>query len=130
MTPDINQPAPTPAPIVVWMEIAVTDLPRATAFYSAVFRYPMIPQHNGGQDEVYFDDGTGATSGHLYQGTPATGGMVVHLAVPDRLEDAMARWVAAGGHVTSPVITIPPGRFAYAKDPDGNGIGLFEPRAA
>jgi predicted enzyme related to lactoylglutathione lyase len=32
-----------------------------------------------------------------------------------------------GGKVLSPVITIPPGRFAYATDPDGNSIGLFEP---
>lgn len=114
---------------VVWTEIAVTDLPRATAFYAAVFRYPMIEQNMSGQPEVYFDNGMGGASGHLYQGTPSTGGMVIHLAIPDRLEDAMTRCSEAGGQVTSPAIAIPHGRFCYAKDPDGNGIGLFEPAA-
>lgn len=125
MTTTTTQSAHT----VVWTEIAVTNLDRATAFYAEVFRYPMIAQNISGQPEVYFNHGMGAASGHLYQGTPATGGMVIHLAVPDRLEDAMARCTAAGGQVTSPAITIPPGRFCYAKDPDGNGIGLFEPVA-
>lgn len=120
--------APDPR-TVVWVELPVTDLNRASAFYRAVFGYPMIAQTNAGQPEVYFDSGMGGVSGHLFVGKPASkpAGMVVHLAVPDRLEDAMARCLAQGGQVTSPAIAIPPGRFAYARDPDGNGIGLFEP---
>ncbi len=43
------------------------------------------------------------------------------------------RWHAvtkAGGTVLPmPPISIPPGRFVYAQDPDGNSIGLFEPAA-
>ena len=43
------------------------------------------------------------------------------------LEAALDRVRAAGGSIASPVITIPPGRFAKIVDPDGNSIGLFEP---
>ena len=125
-----HAPAPATPTTVVWVEIAVTDLSRASAFYGGVFGYAMIPQKDEGQDTLYFDNGMSGASGHRYEGTPATGGMVINLAVPDRLEEAMARCTAHGGQVTSPAIQIPPGRFAYAKDPDGNGIGLFEPRRA
>lgn len=38
----------------------------------------------------------------------------------------MARCSKAGGEVIGAPITIPAGRFAYAKDLDGNSIGLFE----
>ena len=41
-------------------------------------------------------------------------------------EAAMARVAPAGGEIVSPVIDIPPGRFAYALHPDGNSIALFE----
>ncbi len=51
-------------------------------------------------------------------------------ALSDSLEAGMARCFDAGGQVVSPIIEIPPGRFAYAKDLDGNSIGLFEPKAA
>ena len=67
--------------------------------------------------------------GHLYPGTPSEQGQgpTIHLALPDALEAGMDRTRAAGGTVLSDAITIPPGRFAYIQDPDGNSIGLFEP---
>jgi predicted enzyme related to lactoylglutathione lyase len=69
--------------------------------------------------------------GHLYPGKPAMAGNgpTVHIAVTDRLEDAAIRCRKAGGTVLGDIITIPPGRFVYATDPDGNSIGLFEPKA-
>ena len=69
--------------------------------------------------------------GHLYPGKPAAdGGNTIHIALPDSLEAGIERCKAAGGEVVSPPIQIPPGRFAYAKDLDGNSIGLFEPANA
>ena len=52
------------------------------------------------------------------------------MAVPDTLEEAKQRLVEAGGTVEldGVVIDIPAGRFFYATDPDGNSIGLFEPK--
>ena len=66
-------------------------------------------------------------AGHLYPGKPAPAGTgpTVHLASPDKLEDALKRVTAAGGEVVSDVISIPAGHFAYCLDPDGNSISLF-----
>jgi len=41
----------------------------------------------------------------------------------------MARCDDAGCKVVSPIVEIPPGRFAYARDLDGNSLGLFESAA-
>ncbi len=116
---------------VVWTEIPVTDLDKATAFYEAVFGWSMVRQTGGPNDMVDFSSDTSSVAGHLYPGKPATGnGPTIHLAVQSTLEDGIARCEAAGGSVISPAIDIPPGRFAYALDPDGNSLGLFEQRKA
>ena len=53
------------------------------------------------------------------------------MMVPDAVETALERvWTAGGSVPDIPIVTIPSGRFAYALDPDGNSIGLFEPTAA
>jgi hypothetical protein len=122
----------TTHPTVVWTEIPVADLARAEAFYSTVFGWKMQHDATGPNPIVNFTDDMSGIGGHLYPGTPANAGNgpTLHLAVPDRLEDGIARCTKAGGTVISPAISIPPGRFAYALDPDGNSIGLFEPNVA
>ncbi len=122
----------SPPNAVVWSEIPVTDMEKAMAFYAAVFDYDMKLDESGPNPQAMFPARDGATKGahgHLYPGKPAPAGTgpTLHLAVPGKLEDAMARFDAAGGKVVSPPIAIPPGRFAYGLDPDGNSIGLFEP---
>ena len=64
----------------------------------------------------------------VYRPEPAAPGTgpTLHLAVPDTLEATAARCEQAGGTVKSDAITIPPGRFIYVEDPDGNSLGLFE----
>ena len=66
-------------------------------------------------------------TGHLYSGRPATdgNGMTAHLAVADELEAAMARVRTGGGEVVSGVVDIPVGSFFYAKDTEGNSLGVF-----
>lgn len=118
----------TSKPTVVWTEIPVTDLDKASAFYREVFGYEMKLDATGPNPMAVFSSDMSGVGGHLYPGTPATdNGPTIHLAVPDTLEAASKRCEAAGGSVVSPAVIIPPGRFAYAKDPDGNSIGLFEP---
>ena len=72
-----------------------------------------------------FDTGV---AGHIYPGKPAVRGTgpTVHLAVPDTVKQAAERVRAAGGEADDMVVDIPAGRFAYATDPDGNSIGLFQ----
>lgn len=113
--------------IMAWGEIPVTDMDKAVAFYNEVFGYQMEIDHSGPNPIAVlgsFEDSAGA---HLYPGIPAAdGGNTIHIAIQGALEDGIARCTRAGGEIVSPTITIPAGRFAYAKDLDGNSIGLFE----
>ncbi len=52
-----------------------------------------------------------------------------HFAVSDALSDAMERVRKGGGEVVSDVIDIPVGSFFYAKDTEGNSLGLFKYRS-
>ncbi len=118
---------------VVWFELPVRDMSKAIAFYNTVFDSGLTLDTSGPNPMAMFPTKGGMTgpgvSGHLYPGTPAKNGAgpTVHLRVPDRLEDAIARCEKAGGEVTPGIIPLPVGRFAYAHDPDGNSIGLFQP---
>lgn len=119
-----------PENALIWCEIPVSNLDKAVAFYSTALGYGMSIDTSGPNPKAVIPtaDGKGL-AGHLYPGKPAPvgSGSTVHLAVTGQLEDALADWKKAGGQVLSPPISIPPGRFAYGLDPDGNSIGLFEP---
>lgn len=114
---------------VAWTEIPVSDLAAAIKFYNAVFHYELAAI-DAGINEIAMFPGSEKTGirGHLYPGKPAADGQgsTIHLYVPDGLEAAMARCTQAGGTVVSDIVDIPAGRFAYAKDIDGNSLGLFE----
>lgn len=120
----VDQPSNT----CVWFEIPSTDLDASKSFYEKTLGISMTRNDDGPNPMVTFssmeDEGV---SGHLYPGEPAArgAGNTIHLAVKDRLEDAMARVPGAGGKVVSDIIPIPVGRFVYCQDPDGNSIGLF-----
>ena len=118
----------TPDNSVVWFEIPVTDMKRAKVFYDAVFKTDLQEDSTGPNPMAVFpvNDMKKGNSGHLYPGKPASGGgSTIHLATPAPLEDSLERLKKAGGTVVSPIVTIPPGRFAYCLDLDGNSIGLF-----
>lgn len=118
----------TPEHFTVWVEIPVADLDRAIAFYNRVFDTELQRDDNGPNPIAMFPTATkDGVAGHLYPGKPAAegAGATVHLACPDALEDALERLRQAGGTVVSEIITIPPGRFAYCRDSEGNSIGLF-----
>lgn len=113
--------------IIVWGEIPVTDMDKAIAFYNSVFGYNMVIDNSGPNPIAVLGSLEDTAGAHLYPGKPAAdGGNTIHLAVEGTLEDGIARCRDAGGEVVSPPIAIPAGRFAYAKDLDGNSIGLFE----
>jgi predicted enzyme related to lactoylglutathione lyase len=118
-----------PKDSVVWFEIPVTDMERSKAFYSAVLKASFIDENTGPNPMANFrtQDLQSGVSGHLYPGKPANDGAgpTIHLAAPEPLEDAVRRVGENGGRVVSEIIKIPPGRFAYCLDPDGNSIGLF-----
>ncbi|WP_044043130.1 VOC family protein [Octadecabacter antarcticus] len=121
----------TDRPTVIWTEIPVTDLDAAKKFYSEVFGWTMVRDESGPNPIENYSNNFSGVGGHLYSGKPGDGnGPTLHLALPDKIEAGAARAVIAGATLLGPVIDIPPGRFQYATDPDGNSIGLFEPKAA
>ena len=119
-----------PEHFTVWSEIPVADLQAGMAYYGAVLDAEFEVAQMGPNKTAIFQirDIMSGISGHLYEGTPAKDGSgpTIHLQIQGTLEDAMARTTKAGGKVISEPVTIPPGRFAYTTDPDGNSIGLFE----
>lgn len=118
-----------PEHFTVWMEIPVTDLDRATAFYNTVFKTELKREDSGPNPIASFQAASpSGVAGHLYPGKPAGegSGPTIHLACPDTVEATLDRVTEAGGRVVSDVMTIPPGRFAYCLDLDGNSFGIFE----
>lgn len=117
----------TSQPTVVWTEIPVRDLDAAQKFYETVFGFETARDDTGPNPMVNFSSDMNGIHGHLYPGEPASGnGPTIHFGTPDSLEATIARCEEAGGKVLCPPIQIPPGRFVYATDPDGNSLGLFE----
>lgn len=124
----------TPQSFTAWVEIPVSDFDKAVTFYNAVFATELKIDNTGPKPMAIFpiaEDSQGI-AGNIYPGKPAPRGEgpTVHLTAPDGLEPTLERITAAGGEVISPAIEIPSGRFAYAYDPDGNSIGVFEAMAA
>ena len=117
-----------PANALVWGEIPVRDLNCSIAFYETVMHYKITRDDTGPNPIAMLPFEGDGIAGHLYPGEPAAPGTgpTLHLAVPDNLEATAARCEQAGGTVKSDAITIPPGRFIYVEDPDGNSLGLFE----
>lgn len=120
-----------PQHFACWFEIPVSDLDASKAFYAKVFDMELTTVDGGPNPIVTFpvSDDEGGVSGHLYPGTPSEAGSTIHLVVPDTLAETRARVKAAGGKVESENIEIPAGHFCYARDLDGNSIGLFELKA-
>ena len=119
----------SPEHAVSWTEIPVADLDAGRRFYETVFQWKTHLVENPHNDFAFFTANENGVSGHLYPGKPAGDGTgpTIHLNVPGTLEEAADRVRGAGGTVLDmPPIEIPQGRFAYALDPDGNSIGLFE----
>lgn len=119
----------TPMNFVVWTEIPVSDLDKGIAFYSDVLGIEVKKNDDGPNPIAMFPtwDDTGV-AGHLYVGKPAkdASGPTIHFASPGKLEDTVAKVAPAGGKVVSDPIEIPPGRFTYCQDPDGNSFSIFE----
>ncbi len=118
----------SPDNFAVWMEIPVTDIDRAIAFYGKVFDTDLTKDETGPNPMAIFPTSSSkGVAGHLYPGKPAPKGTgpTIHLACPDTLEDTLDRVKQSGGQVVSDPIAIPDGRFAYCLDTEGNSIGVF-----
>lgn len=120
-----------------WFEIPVTDLPRATAFYSRVLGISAFRSEQAGQTTMAlfpFDRSANGVGGALLCGgtsRPTPSGVVIYLNAGADIRGAVDRVVEAGGRVTRPVTDIgDPGFIALIEDTEGNVVGLHAPRNA
>jgi len=119
---------------VAWFEIYVQDMPRAKAFYEAVFQGALTPMDNPAPDGLTgmemcafpSADGQSGASGALVKmpGCPSGGSTLVYFTCEDCAVEA-ARAVAHGGRLFKPKMPIGPyGHIALVVDTEGNTVGL------
>jgi len=112
---------------IVWCDIPVADLDRASAFYRAVLAIKVDRLEFGGGAFAILehDQGNGAclvvTPGYAGR----TDGPLVYFNCDGRLPEAVAAVAASGGHVIEAVHPIGPhGMRAIVADSEGNRIAL------
>ena len=118
---------------VVWFEIYVSDIARASDFYGRVAGWEFAALDGMPVDSYMMISNTaeGALGGAIVSGFPercGSDGTIVYISV-DGIGDAVKRVIDAGGSLEAGERTIneADGRFTIARDPDGNLIGLWAP---
>jgi predicted enzyme related to lactoylglutathione lyase len=114
---------------VVWSEIAVSDLRRATAFYERLLNDKLKPETFGPFQIALFphaDDGVGGClmKGEGYE--PSAKGTVTYFPAVPGIDAALERAWSAGAKVLMPKTELPnnQGFIAHVSDSEGNRIGL------
>jgi catechol 2,3-dioxygenase-like lactoylglutathione lyase family enzyme len=106
--------------VLFMTELAVADLAASVGWYRdrLGLRVLLLDAANG--FALLQGDGGGRLA--LKAGTPAPGGVTLHLEVPD-----LAAELGRLGLADTPVKDSPEGyREAFVRDPDGYAVGLFE----
>jgi len=114
---------------VVWSEIAVVDLKRATAFYEKLLEAKLKQESFGPFRLALFPHEEPGVGGCLMQGEgyePSAKGTVTYLAATPGIDAALERARSAGAKVLMPKTALPgdQGYIAHVSDCEGNRIGL------
>ena len=110
---------------VVHFEIGCRDTAKAAAFYQDVFGWTTSPYVGAA---LTAHAGEGGLPGHFNAlGHEPHNYLTVYIEVDD-MAAALAKLARAGGQKLLGPVPLPDGKsFAWAKDPDGNVIGLMTP---
>lgn len=129
--------APTTArTAIAWFEIPVADLDRAQRFYESLLDARLQREPMGPQTLAVLPYAVPGVGGALVHGGPlavpgaaAASGPLIYLNAGPRLDDAVARALAAGGRLVSERVDLPDGMgsFVHLLDTEGNRIGLHAP---
>jgi predicted enzyme related to lactoylglutathione lyase len=106
-----------------YIEIPVTDVARAKAFYSTVFGWSFTDY---GPDYTSFMDGR--LGGGLRKETKKAGNGVLVVLYAKDLEGAKARVTAAGAKISKDIHEFPGGRRFHFTDPSGNELSVWSDR--
>jgi hypothetical protein len=100
---------------MVWFELPVNDLNRATSF-------AMFPRRH----ETATTGALAVTHDAKIEGRPSTDGAVVYLNCDGEMDAVLKRAKAAGGELLQEVAQLPGGMgwIAQFRDLDGNRVGL------
>ena len=111
---------------IVWVDIPVVDLDRASRFYSAVLGNPVTKQEYPGMTIGLLPHGDVSGCLHTSEtGGPSERGPLLYLNCSGRLDDAVAAVEPNGGKVVQPRHAIGPYGFrAIVLDSEGNRIAL------
>ena len=114
---------------VVWSEIAVADMKRATAFYEKLLDGRLKHEYYGPFRIALFphaEDGVGGCLMHGEGYEPSAKGTVTYLAAAPGIDAALERARAAGAKLLMPRTALPgeQGFIAHIADSEGNRIGL------
>ncbi|MFO0628867.1 MAG: VOC family protein [Polyangiales bacterium] len=114
-----------------WIEIPVTDMHRARAFYEKVLEVALAPLEMGPFSYAMFPARSRHNTGALVKGdgyTPSASGPRIYLDASggEGLDAILARVTAAGGAVVMPTTLLSPeaGEVATFTDTEGNCVGL------
>lgn len=108
---------------VVHFEIGCRDSARTRSFYTDLFDWDVDP---AGTIDTH---GGAGIPGHITAlGHEPHNYVTVYVQVED-LKSSLSKAEKLGGKTLVPPIDIPTGRFAWLADPDGNIVGLLQPKA-
>ncbi len=112
---------------VVWMDIPVKDLDRASKFYEGVLAITVSRESYEGFEFAVLEhaDGNGGCLVPQPDKTTHELGPLVYLNVAGRIRDAVAKVESLGGKVSEPIHPIGPHGFrAIILDSEGNRFAL------
>ncbi len=116
---------------IVWADIPVTDMDRARAFYGAVLQADIALMDGTDGTVALLPGGTDEVTGdlELSEGRrPSADGCTIYLNSNGDAAGMMARALAAGGEVLTPVTFMGEmiGSIGFFKDSEGNRIGVHQ----
>jgi predicted enzyme related to lactoylglutathione lyase len=123
---------------LVWFELPVSDLNRATSFYESVFATKLATDDRFPGLAIFPRKEQSATTGALtavhggteedakIEGRPSTDGAIIYLNCDGELDAVLKRAQAAGAQLLQEVAQLPGdmGWIAQFRDLDGNRVGL------
>jgi len=110
---------------VIHFEIGCRDQAKTSEFYAKLFDWKI---HQASPAAMILTGSAEGVQGHITSlGHEPHNYVTVYVQVDD-LQAYLDKAATLGGKTLVPPVEIPTGRFAWMADPDGNIVGLMEPK--